>query len=579
MLFLSIIEEELAVLEIRNDIQAKLKDGMNKHQREFVLREQMRLIRKELGEDDDSEKMADLYLEKLSNIKASEEVVEKLEKEIKRYRNLPNMSPENSVVSNYIETLLDYPWGVESQENDSLEKATSILEGDHYGLEEVKERIIDYLAVRILNKKGNMPIICLVGPPGTGKTSIARSIAKATGKEYVRMSLGGVRDEAEIRGHRKTYIGAMPGRLARAITKAKTENPLILLDEIDKVGHDYRGDVSSALLEVLDSEQNNKFVDHFFEVPIDLSRVMFIATANDPSQIPRPLLDRMEIIDISGYTENEKLSIAKLYLVTKSAEKNGLTKKQIKINDGALKYIIKHYTKEAGVRDLERNIDKVCRKVCRMILTDDVEHVKVTKDNVMDLLGTEKYSGENKNLSDKVGSVRGLAWTAVGGVTLDIEVNVMPGKGNLTLTGSLGDVMKESAITGMSYIRTLPETKDLPEDFFEKNDIHIHIPAGATPKDGPSAGITMATALYSAIFGKKVSGKIAMTGEVTLRGDVLPIGGLKEKLLAAKSIGTKRVLIPQENVRDLADISEEITGGINIIPVSTMNEVLKNALV
>ncbi len=576
---LTIIDEELEILSIRNEIQDKLKDCVNKHQREYVLREQMKVIKSELGEDVSIEKTADEYAKKLSELDIPDEPAEKLEKEIARYRALPPMSAEGGVISNYIETLLDYPWGKKSEENDNLEKAIDILEKDHYGLDEVKDRIIDYLAVHILNKKGNMPILCLVGPPGTGKTSIAKSIAAATGKQYARMSLGGVRDEAEIRGHRRTYIGAMPGRIAQAISKTKTENPLILLDEIDKVSGDYRGDVASALLEVLDGEQNNKFNDHYFEVPIDLSNVLFIATANDASEIPGPLLDRMEIIEISGYTENEKFNIAKLYLVNKAITKNGLTKKQFKINDTAIKYIIRNYTREAGVRSLERNIDKICRKVCRMILTNETESVRVTKDMIPELLGTEKYLEDSYNLGNKIGSVRGLAWTAVGGVTLDIEVNVMPGSGSVQLTGKLGDVMKESAITGLSYIRTLKETEELGEDFFEKHDIHIHIPEGAVPKDGPSAGITMATAMYSAIFNKPVNGKIAMTGEITLRGNVLPIGGLKEKLLAAKSIGIKTVLIPFNNKKDLADISSEITDGLEIIPVKTMKQVLEYALV
>ncbi len=576
---LTIIDEELEILSIRNEIQDKLKDCVNKHQREYVLREQMKVIKSELGEDVSIEKTADEYAKKLSELDIPDEPAEKLEKEIARYRALPPMSAEGGVISNYIETLLDYPWGKKSEENDNLEKAIDILEKDHYGLDEVKDRIIDYLAVHILNKKGNMPILCLVGPPGTGKTSIAKSIAAATGKQYARMSLGGVRDEAEIRGHRRTYIGAMPGRIAQAISKTKTENPLILLDEIDKVSGDYRGDVASALLEVLDGEQNSKFNDHYFEVPIDLSNVLFIATANDASEIPGPLLDRMEIIEISGYTENEKFNIAKLYLVNKAITKNGLTKKQFKINDTAIKYIIRNYTREAGVRSLERNIDKICRKVCRMILTNETESVRVTKDMIPELLGTEKYLEDSYNLGNKIGSVRGLAWTAVGGVTLDIEVNVMPGSGSVQLTGKLGDVMKESAITGLSYIRTLKETEELGEDFFEKHDIHIHIPEGAVPKDGPSAGITMATAMYSAIFNKPVNGKIAMTGEITLRGNVLPIGGLKEKLLAAKSIGIKTVLIPFNNKKDLADISSEITDGLEIIPVKTMKQVLEYALV
>ena len=576
---LTIIDEELEILSIRNEIQDKLKDCVNKHQREYVLREQMKVIKSELGEDVSIEKTADEYAKKLSELNIPDEPAEKLEKEIARYRALPPMSAEGGVISNYIETLLDYPWGKQSEENDNLDKAIDILEKDHYGLDEVKDRIIDYLAVHILNKKGNMPILCLVGPPGTGKTSIAKSIAAATGKEYARMSLGGVRDEAEIRGHRRTYIGAMPGRIAQAISKTKTENPLILLDEIDKVSGDYRGDVASALLEVLDGEQNNKFNDHYFEVPIDLSNVLFIATANDASEIPGPLLDRMEIIEISGYTENEKFNIAKLYLVNKAITKNGLTKKQFKINDSAIKYIIRNYTREAGVRNLERCIDKICRKVCRMILTNKAENVRVTKEMIPELLGTEKYLEDSYNLGNKTGSVRGLAWTAVGGVTLDIEVNVMPGSGSVQLTGKLGDVMKESAITGLSYIRTLKETENLGNDFFEKHDIHIHIPEGAVPKDGPSAGITMATAMYSAIFNKPVNGKTAMTGEITLRGNVLPIGGLKEKLLAAKSIGIKTVLIPFNNKKDLADISSEITDGLQIIPVKTMKQVLEYALV
>ncbi len=578
MKLLEVIDEEMEILSIRHEIQEKLQDCVNKHQREYVLREQMKVIKKELGEDDTTERTADEYTERLNNLNAPEEVKEKLEKEISRFKNLPPMAAEAGVLTNYIETLLDYPWGKVSKENENLEKAIRILEKDHYGLDEVKERIIDYLAVHILNKKGNMPILCLVGPPGTGKTSIARSIASATGKEYIRMSLGGVRDEAEIRGHRRTYIGAMPGRIAQSIAKTKTENPLILLDEVDKVSSDYKGDVASALLEVLDSEQNNKFYDHYFEVPIDLSKVLFIATANDASYIPGPLADRMEMIEVSGYTENEKQNIAKLYLVNKAIERNGLTKKQFKINGSAIKYIIRHYTREAGVRDLERNIDKICRKACRMILTQKADSVKVTKEMIPELLGTEKYMEDSHDLADKVGSVRGLAWTAVGGVTLDIEVNLMPGNGSIQLTGKLGDVMKESAVTGLSYIRTMKEAESLGEDFFEKHDIHIHIPEGAVPKDGPSAGITMATAIYSAIFQKPVKGNLAMTGEITLRGNVLPIGGLKEKLLAAKSIGIKNVLIPEMNRRDLTDISDEITGGLNITCVRTMEQVLKYAL-
>lgn len=574
---LQLIEEELDIIAIRNDIKEKLQDCVNKHQKEYVLREQLKVIKKELGEDD-IEESADELTERLHNSGAPEEVKEKLAKEINRYKAIPQMSAESGILLNYIETLLDYPWGKSSDENENLEKAIKILEKDHYKLSEVKDRIIDYLAVHIMNKKGNMPIICLVGPPGTGKTSIAKSIASATNKEYIRMSLGGVRDEAEIRGHRKTYIGAMPGRIAQSIAKTKTDNPLILLDEVDKVSSDYKGDVSSALLEVLDGEQNNKFYDHYFEVPIDLSKVLFVATANDASLIPGPLLDRMEIIEISGYTEDEKYHIAKLYLVDKAREKNGLKKSSFKINSGAIRYIIRHYTREAGVRSLERTIDKLCRKACRMILTGETDSVKIDKKMVVEMLGPEKYKDDSHDFSNKIGAVRGLAWTAVGGVTLDIEVNVMPGNGQLQLTGKMGDVMKESAIAGMSYIRALKESEELGEDFYEKHDIHIHIPEGAIPKDGPSAGITMATALYSAIFNKPVKGRLAMTGEITLRGNVLAIGGLKEKLLAAKSIGIKDVIIPESNVSNLEEAGEEVTEGMNIIPVSTMKQVLEHAL-
>ncbi len=574
---LQVIEEELDIVAIRNDIKEKLQDCVNKHQKEYVLREQLKVIKKELGEDD-IEESADELAERLNHCGAPDEVKEKLAKEINRYKAISQMSAENGILLNYIETLLDYPWDKSSNENEDLEKAIKILEKDHYKLSDVKDRIIDYLAVHIMNKKGNMPIICLVGPPGTGKTSIAKSIASATNKEYIRMSLGGVRDEAEIRGHRKTYIGAMPGRIAQAISKTKTNNPLILLDEVDKVSSDYKGDVSSALLEVLDGEQNNQFYDHYFEVPIDLSRVLFIATANDASMIPEPLLDRMEIIEISGYTEDEKYHIAKLYLVDKAREKNGLKKGSFKINSGAIKYIIRHYTREAGVRSLERTIDKLCRKACRMILTGETDSVKIDKKMVVEMLGPEKYKDDSHDFSNKIGAVRGLAWTAVGGVTLDIEVNVMPGNGQLQLTGKMGDVMKESAIAGMSYIRSLKESEKLGEDFYEKHDIHIHIPEGAVPKDGPSAGITMATALYSAIFNKPVKGRLAMTGEITLRGNVLAIGGLKEKLLAAKSIGIKNVIIPESNVSNLEEVGEEVIDGMNIIPVSTMKQVLEHAL-
>ena len=519
------------------------------------------------------------FQKRLDEAGCSQEVYDKIEKEINYYKGIPQNAVESSVSANYIDVMLSYPWNVSTEDNNDLQSAIDILDKDHYGLEEVKERIIDYIAVHILSNKGNLPIICLVGPPGTGKTSIARSIARATSRKYVRLSLGGVHDEAEIRGHRKTYVGAMPGKIVQSMIKAKTNNPLMLLDEIDKVSSDYKGDVSSALLEVLDGEQNKEFNDHYFGVPVDLSNVLFIATANDLSGIPGPLLDRMEVINISGYTENEKYHIAKLYLVEKTREKNGLTKSQFKIDAGAIREIISHYTREAGVRSLERNIDKVCRKACRKILTGEMDVVKVTKKNIQDFLGPYKYKDENGNLKNKIGAVRGLAWTAVGGVTLEIEVNVLPGTGTLQLTGKMGDVMKESAYAGMSYIRSLKESLALGDDYFAKHDFHIHIPEGAVPKDGPSAGITMATALYSAIFNVPVNGRIAMTGEITLRGEVLPIGGLKEKLLAAKMIGVKDILIPSKNESDYLELDEEITSGVNIHLVEDMRQVLDLALV
>lgn len=578
ILLLKFMEEEMEIFEIRNDIKEKLKECVNRHQREYVLREQLKVIKKELGEDD-SENMSEEYEKKLAELDAPDEVREKLAKELSRYKNMNPAMAESSVISNYMDVLLEYPWNKQSKENTNLKKAIKILENDHYGLSEVKERIIDYLAVRILTGKGNMPVICLVGPPGTGKTSIAKSIAKATNREYARMSLGGVRDEAEIRGHRKTYVGAMPGRLVQLISNTKTNNPLILLDEIDKVSSDYKGDVSSALLEVLDSEQNMKFHDHYFEVSVDFSNVLFVATANDVSTIPGPLLDRMEVIEISGYTANEKFHIAKLYLLDKARRNNGLTKTNFRINDEAIRDIIRYYTREAGVRGLERNIDKLCRKACRMLLTKDTETVKINRSNLPEFLGTEKYRDEDTDLSDKTGIVRGLAWTAAGGVTLDIEVNIMPGSGNIQLTGKLGDVMKESAVTGLSFIRSLDEAGDLGDDYFEKHDIHIHIPEGAVPKDGPSAGITMATALYSAIFGRQVHGNLAMTGEITLRGQVLAIGGLKEKMLAAKTIGITNIIVPDMNKKDVADLDSEITDGLDIIYVDNMNQVLSRALV
>lgn len=576
--FIQILDEELEVAKIKREILEKTNQESAKNQRNFILREQMAVIRRELGEDGTDEKV-DEFQKRLDASGCSPEVYEKISKEIKNYKSIPLSSMESSVTANYIDVMLSYPWNIATEENSDIKSAIDILDKDHYGLEEVKDRIIDYLAVHILNKKGNLPIICLVGPPGTGKTSIARSIARATERKYIRLSLGGVRDEAEIRGHRKTYVGAMPGRIVQSMIKAKVNNPLMLLDEIDKVGSDYKGDVSSALLEVLDSEQNNEFNDHYMGVPVDLSNVLFIATANDISTIPGPLLDRMEIIEISGYTENEKYNIAKLYLVDKTRERNGLTKIQFKMDAGAIRDIIRHYTREAGVRNLERNIDKVCRKACRKILAGEIETAKITKKNIQDYIGPYKYKDEKNNLKDRVGVVTGLAWTAVGGVTLEIEVNVLPGSGAVQLTGKMGDVMKESAYAGMSYIRSLKESAALGDDYFTKHDVHIHIPEGAVPKDGPSAGITMATALYSAIFSAPVDGKTAMTGEITLRGEVLPIGGLKEKLLAAKLQGVKRVLIPAANESDYLQLDSDIVSGLEIHLVDKMRQVLDYALV
>lgn len=576
--FIQILDEELEVAKIKREILEKTNQESAKNQRNFILREQMAVIRRELGEDGTDEKV-DEFQKRLDASGCSPEVYEKISKEIKNYKSIPLSSMESSVTANYIDVMLSYPWNIATEENADIKSAIDTLNKDHYGLEEVKDRIIDYLAVHILNKKGNLPIICLVGPPGTGKTSIARSIARATERKYIRLSLGGVRDEAEIRGHRKTYVGAMPGRIVQSMIKAKVNNPLMLLDEIDKVGSDYKGDVSSALLEVLDSEQNNEFNDHYMGVPVDLSNVLFIATANDISTIPGPLLDRMEIIEISGYTENEKYNIAKLYLVDKTRERNGLTKIQFKMDAGAIRDIIRHYTREAGVRNLERNIDKVCRKACRKILAGEIETAKITKKNIQDYIGPYKYKDEKNNLKDRVGVVTGLAWTAVGGVTLEIEVNVLPGSGAVQLTGKMGDVMKESAYAGMSYIRSLKESAALGDDYFTKHDFHIHIPEGAVPKDGPSAGITMATALYSAIFSAPVDGKTAMTGEITLRGEVLPIGGLKEKLLAAKLQGVKRVLIPAANESDYLQLDFDIVSGLEIHLVDKMRQVLDYALV
>ena len=573
----SLLLSQVEVISIKNELQKKVKVRVDKHQKEYVLREQLGVIREELGENADSE--ADEYEKKLSELDAPDYVKEKTKKEIKRFRNMSSSSSESTVERGYIETVLELPWNRMSVDNKDLDHAAQVLDDDHYGLKDVKERILEFLAVRNLTSKGESPIICLVGPPGTGKTSIARSIASALEKKYVRISLGGVRDEAEIRGHRKTYIGAMPGRIVNGLRQAGVSNPLMLLDEIDKVSSDYKGDTSAALLEVLDSEQNCRFRDHYIEMPVDLSEVLFIATANEVSGIPKPLLDRMELIEVSSYTENEKFHIAKEHLVEKQKSKNGIKKEQLTITDSALKDIIRLYTREAGVRSLERTIGKLCRKAAREIFKDSEAAVKVTKTNLKTYLGNPKYSPEKKNDRAEVGIVRGLAWTSVGGVTLEVEVNVLPGKGELVLTGKLGDVMKESAQAALSYVRSISEGYGIDAEFYTKHDIHIHIPEGAVPKDGPSAGITMATAMLSAITDRAVRADVAMTGEITLRGRVLPIGGLKEKLLAAKVIGIKTVCIPKDNEKDLEEISKEITDGMEIVPVERFSQVEKIAFV
>ena len=573
----SLLLSQVEVISIKNELQKKVKVRVDKHQKEYVLREQLGVIREELGENADSE--ADEYEKKLSELDAPDYVKEKTKKEIKRFRNMSSSSSESTVERGYIETVLELPWNKMSVDNKDLDHAAQVLDDDHYGLKDVKERILEFLAVRNLTSQGESPIICLVGPPGTGKTSIARSIASALEKKYVRISLGGVRDEAEIRGHRKTYIGAMPGRIVNGLRQAGVSNPLMLLDEIDKVSSDYKGDTSAALLEVLDSEQNCRFRDHYIEMPVDLSEVLFIATANEVSGIPKPLLDRMELIEVSSYTENEKFHIAKEHLVEKQKSKNGIKKEQLTITDSALKDIIRLYTREAGVRSLERTIGKLCRKAAREIFKDSEAAVKVTKTNLKTYLGNPKYSPEKKNDHAEVGIVRGLAWTSVGGVTLEVEVNVLPGKGELVLTGKLGDVMKESAQAALSYVRSISEGYGIDAEFYTKHDIHIHIPEGAVPKDGPSAGITMATAMLSAITDRPVRADVAMTGEITLRGRVLPIGGLKEKLLAAKVIGIKTVCIPKDNEKDLEEISKEITDGMEIVPVERFSQVEKIAFV
>ena len=569
---------EMEVYRIKKEFQEKVKADIDQNQKEYILREQMKIIRQELGEDNPLSD-ADEYQKKTEELKADKEVKEKLLKEIGRFRTMPAGSQEANVLRTYIETLLELPWTKVSKDNEDIRHAEKILNEDHYGLEKVKERILEYLAVRSLTKKGTSPIICLVGPPGTGKTSIARSVAKALNKKYVRISLGGVRDEAEIRGHRKTYVGAMPGRLVDGLRQAGVANPLMLLDEIDKVSSDYKGDTSSALLEVLDGEQNVKFRDHYVEVPVDLSHVLFIATANTTQTIPGPLLDRMELIEVNSYTENEKFHIAKDYLVGKQVERNGLTPQQIVFSDKCLEKIIHNYTREAGVRNLERRIGDVCRKAARKYLEKKQGPIRINEGNLEKYLGKERVSFEDANEEDEVGIVRGLAWTSVGGDTLQIEVNVMPGKGNLLMTGQMGDVMKESAQIALTFVRSICPDYKVADDYFEKHDLHIHIPEGAVPKDGPSAGITMATAMLSAVTGQKVKAEVAMTGEITLRGRVLPIGGLKEKILAARMAHMKKVLVPDKNRPDMAELSREITKGLEIVYVKTMDEVIKEAFV
>lgn len=575
---MALLLKEIEIIAIKNDFQAKVKAHVDKNQKEYLLREQMKVIREELGEDN-TESDADHFAEALGKIRADKEVKEKIKKEIDRFKNISSSSSESAVARGYIETLLELPWNKTSRDNKDLKNAEQILNADHYGLEKVKERMLEFLAVRNLTSKGESPIICLVGPPGTGKTSIARSVAKALDKKYVRISLGGVRDEAEIRGHRRTYVGAMPGRIVNGLRSAGVKNPLMLLDEIDKMSSDYKGDTASALLEVLDAEQNKKFRDHYVEIPIDLSEVLFIATANSVQDIPRPLLDRMELIEVTSYTENEKLHIAKEHLLAKQMERNGIRTEQLSITDKALAKIISGYTREAGVRNLERKLGEICRKAARPLYEGEKEKIKVTEQNLEKFLGKEKYSFDKKNDTDEVGIVRGLAWTSVGGDTLEIEVNIMPGKGEFQLTGQLGDVMKESAQAGISYIRSVSEEYHIPKKFFQENDIHIHIPEGAVPKDGPSAGITMATAMLSAITKTPVRADVAMTGEITLRGRVLPIGGLKEKTLAAKNAGIKTVCVPKKNEKDIDEISPEIKKGLEIVFVEQMKDVLDVAFV
>lgn len=573
-----ILENEIAVLQVTEDLRKRLKERIDKNQKEYVLREQLKMIKEELGEENTIDRITDEFQKRLDALEASDEVKDKIQKELQRYRGMQSSAAESTVLHSYLDTVLSLPWDKRTRDADDLKRAWQILESGHYGLKDVKERIMEFLSVRRLTGKGKSPILCLVGPPGTGKTSIARSVAQALNKKYVRICLGGIRDEAEIRGHRKTYVGAMPGRITVALKEVGVGNPLMLLDEIDKTSSDHRGDTASALLEVLDPEQNSHFNDHYVEIPQDLSEVLFIATANDRNAIPRPLLDRMELIEISGYTENEKLHIAMEHLVPKQIQENGIRPGILTIEPDAIQKIISDYTKESGVRSLERQIGKICRKSARAILEDGAKRIVVTGENLKDYLGRERYHHLMANTRDEVGIARGLAWTQFGGDTLQIEVNVMPGKGELVLTGQLGDVMKESAMTGISYLRSIAPDYGISKEFFKENDIHVHIPEGAVPKDGPSAGITMATAMLSAILGRAIHADLAMTGEITLRGRVLAIGGLKEKLLAARSAGIHKVLVPEENRPDIEEMDSEVLDGINLVFVGSMTEVLPQAL-
>lgn len=570
------IEREINLIQIQRDFQMQVRASVDEHQREYFLREQMKVIQDELGMDETAE--ADEWLKQLEERQIPQEVRERLEKEIKRYRTLPFGGPETAVVQNYIETVLDVPWDKKTEECLDLERAEEILETDHYGLEKVKERILEYLAVRKLNQHGDSPILCLAGPPGTGKTSIAASLAKAMNRKFVRISLGGVRDEAEIRGHRRTYIGAMPGRLVAALRQAGVSNPLILLDEIDKMSSDYKGDPASAMLEVMDSEQNKQFRDHYLELPVDLSDVLFLATANDLSYVPSPLYDRMEVLEVSSYTENEKYHIGADYLLPKQMEKNGLTSEQLIIEEDTLRKVIRSYTREAGVRSLERVLGKLCRKTAKKILDGAAVPVVIRPDDLPDFLGKERMDYLMRNDTDEVGIVRGLVWTSVGGDTLEIEVNAMPGKGNLKLTGQLGDVMRESVDIALSFVRSVAGEYGVQPEWFEQHDIHVHCPEGAVPKDGPSAGVTMATAILSAASGRKVKADLTMTGELTLRGRILPIGGLKEKVLAARMAGFHNVAVPFKNRQDIEELSEEITEGLQIYYMKNVKEIFDLAL-